>query len=185
MSWRRRRRAVEESGLAKAGEVLEIPMAGRIVFRQTGGETNGELLEFDFFLPVGQESAQAHVHPRQDERFDVVSGRVRGEVGGEERTAGPGESAEMPAGTPHLWWNDGDKEAHLLVQVRPALRTEEFYETMERLSVGEEGIPSKLHAAVVMREYKDEFRIAMFSGPVKGALIILMAAIGRLRGYKA
>jgi len=51
--------------------------------------------------------------------------------------------------------------------------------------VGEEGIPSKLHAAVVMREFKDEFRIAMFDGPVKGTLIVGMAAIGRMRGYKA
>lgn len=170
--------------MAKAGEVLEIPMAGRIVFRQTGQETNGELLEFDFYLPVGQESAQAHIHPRQDERFEVVTGKVRGEVDGSERTAGPGESAEMAAGTPHFWWNDGDEEAHLVVQVRPALRTAEFYETMERLAVGEKGIPSKFQAAVVMREFKDEFRIAMFSGPVKGALIVLMAAIGRMRGYK-
>ncbi len=71
------------------------------------------------------------------------------------------------------------------MEVRPALRTEEFYETMARLSVGEEGIPSKLHAAVVMREFKDEFRIAMFDGPVKGTLIVGMAAIGRMRGYKA
>ena len=152
--------------MAKAGEVLEIPMAGRIVFRQTGQETNGELLEFDFYLPVGQESAQAHIHPRQDERFEVVTGKVRGEVDGSERTAGPGESAEMAAGTPHFWWTDGDEEA------------------LERLAVGEKGIPSKFQAAVVMREFKDEFRIAMFSGPVKGALIVLMAAIGRMRGYK-
>jgi quercetin dioxygenase-like cupin family protein len=171
--------------VAKAGDVLEVPMAGRIVFRQTAEDTDGELLQFDFYLPKGQESAEPHLHPKQDERFEVVSGKVRGKVGGEERTAAPGESGEMPAGVPHFWWNDGDEEAHLLVEVRPALRTEQFYETMERLSVGEKGIPSKLHAAVVMREYKDEFRIAMFDGPVKGTLIVLMAAIGRMKGYKA
>jgi quercetin dioxygenase-like cupin family protein len=171
--------------MAKSGEVLEVPMAGRIVFRQTGDETGGELLQFDFFLPESGESAQAHLHPLQDERFEVVSGKVRGQVGGAERTAGPGETAEMSAGTPHFWWNDGEGEAHLLVEVRPALRTEEFYETMGRLAVGEQGIPSKLHAAVVMREFKDEFEIAMFSGPVKRVLIIVMAAIGRLRGYSA
>lgn len=171
--------------MAKAGEVLEVPMAGRIVFKRTGEETGGELLQFDFFLPQGGESAQAHLHPMQNERFEVVSGKVRGELDGEQRTAGPGETAEMPAGTPHFWWNDGEGEAHLLVEVRPALRTEEFYETMARLAVGEQGIPSRLHAAVVMREFKDEFRIAMFSGPVKGTLIVIMAAIGRLRGYSA
>lgn len=171
--------------MAKAGDVLEVPMAGRIVFRQTAADTGGELLQFDFFLPPAHESAEPHLHPKQHERFEVVSGKVRGKVGEEERTAAAGESSEMPPGTSHFWWNDGEEEAHLLVEVRPALRTEQFYETMERLSVGEKGIPSKLHAAVVMREYKDEFRIAMFDGPVKGALIVVMAAIGRMRGYKA
>jgi quercetin dioxygenase-like cupin family protein len=171
--------------LVRAGDTLDVPMAGRLVFRQTGAETNGDLLQFDFYLPVGQESAEAHLHPKQDERFEVVSGRVRGQVGGVERTAGPGETAEMPAGVKHFWWNEGDEEAHLLVEVRPALRTVEFYETMARLAVGQEGIPNKLQAAVVMREFKDEFRIAMFDGPVKGSLITAMGAIGRLRGYKA
>jgi quercetin dioxygenase-like cupin family protein len=171
--------------VARAGDTLDVPMAGRIVYLQTGEETNGELMAFDFFLPVGKESAQEHLHPKQEERFEVVSGRVRGQVGGDEQVRGPGETAVMPAGVRHFWWNDGDEEAHLRVQVRPALRTEDFYETMAALAVGEEGIPSKLHAAVVLREFKDEMRIGMFSSPPARVLIVLMAVIGRLRGYRA
>lgn len=171
--------------MARAGEVLNIPMAGRVVFLQTAEDTNGDLMQFDFFLPVGQESAQEHLHPRQEERFEVIAGKVRGRLGGEELVKGPGEVAVMKRGVSHLWWNDGDEEAHLRVEVRPALRTAEFYETMAGLASGEEGIPNRLHAAVVMREYKDEFCIAMFSGPIRQALIVIMAAVGRLRGYDA
>lgn len=171
--------------MARSGETLVVPMAGRIVFRQTAEETGGELMSFDFYLPVGKESAEAHLHPRQDERFTVISGKVRGRVGGQERTAGPGDAAEMPKGVPHFWWNDGDEEAHLLVEVRPALRTEGFYETMAGLAEGEKGMPSRLHSAVVMREYRNEFCIEMFSTRPRRALIAIMAFIGRLRGYRA
>jgi quercetin dioxygenase-like cupin family protein len=171
--------------VARAGDELEIPMAGRVVFRRTRDETDGELMEFDFFLPVGHESAQEHLHPKQEERFEVVSGKVRGQIGGEEQVRETGETAVMPAGVRHFWWNDGDEVAHLRVEVRPALRTEEFYETMAGLAVGEEGIPNRMHAAVVMREFKDEMVIGMFSSAPAKALITTMAAIGRMRGLKA
>lgn len=171
--------------MAKAGEVLDVPMAGRIVFRRTAADTNGELIEFDFFLPVGHQSAREHLHPKQEERFEVVSGRVRGQIGADEQVRGEGETAVMPRGVRHFWWNDSDEEAHLRVEVRPALRIEEFYETMAALAVGEEGIPNRLHAAVVMREFKNEMTIGMFSSRPARALIILMAGIGRLRGYRA
>jgi quercetin dioxygenase-like cupin family protein len=171
--------------MAKSGETLEVPMAGRIVFLKTAEDTNGELMEFDFFLPVGHESAQEHLHPKQEERFEVVSGRVRGQIAGDEQVKSPGETAVMPRGVKHFWWNDGDEEAHLRVEVRPALRTEEFYETMAGLAVGEEGIPNKMHAAVVMREFKDEMTIGMFSSAPAKAMITVMAAIGRMRGLKA
>jgi quercetin dioxygenase-like cupin family protein len=160
-------------------------MAGRIVFRRTAAETNGEVMEFDFFLPVGHESAQEHLHPKQEERFEVISGRVRGRIADEEQVRETGETAVMPRGVKHFWWNDGDEEAHLRVEVRPALRTEEFYETMASLAVGEEGIPNKMHAAVVMREFKDEMTIGMFSSAPAKAMITVMAAFGRMRGLKA
>ena len=171
--------------MARSGDVLEIPMTGRVVFRQTAQETGGELLQFDFFLPVGQESAREHLHPAQDERFEVIRGRVRGRIDGEELVKEAGEVAMMPKGALHFWWNDSDEEAHLRVDCRPALRTEDFYKTMAALAVGERGIPNPFHGAVVMREYKDEFCPGAFRSKPRRALIILLAAIGRLLGYKA
>jgi quercetin dioxygenase-like cupin family protein len=171
--------------MARAGDVVDVPMAGRIVFRRTAAETDGKLMEFDFFLPVGHESARAHLHPYQEERFEVITGRVRGRVDDREYAKARGETAVMPRGVRHFWWNDGDEEAHLRVMVTPALRTEEFYETMAGLAVGEEGIPSRLHGAVVMREFRNEFRPELFSDRKRQALVSVLAVIGRLRGYRA
>src|SRR5436190_13115981 len=110
--------------MAEPGEVVDIKVAGRVVFRQTAKDTGGELLQFDYFVPPHKETGSEHMHPRQEERFEVVKGRMRGRLDGEERTVDEGESVVMPAGARHFWWNDGDEEAQLLVDVRPALRTE-------------------------------------------------------------
>jgi mannose-6-phosphate isomerase-like protein (cupin superfamily) len=42
-----------------------------------------------------------HLHPRQIERFEVLEGAMRTIIGGAERWYGPGETFEVPAGTPH------------------------------------------------------------------------------------
>jgi len=65
------------SPVAHADEVLENPATGeRVVFRQTAADTNGELLEYEFvFRPRGFVAA-THVHPRQEERHEVLAGRL-------------------------------------------------------------------------------------------------------------
>src|SRR5438128_1152632 len=109
-------------GLAKAGDVIEnVPMGGRIIFRRTARETAGELLQFDFFLRPHKGVARAHLHPVQEERFRVVSGTMRGRVAGAAQTVASGGSVVVSPGTPHIWWNDSDGEAHLEVEFRPAL----------------------------------------------------------------
>jgi hypothetical protein len=69
-----------------------------------------------------------HVHPHQEERFSVLSGRVRFRVGRDTRVAGPGETLVVPSGTPHWFGNTGSSVAQLRVEVRPALRMQELFE---------------------------------------------------------
>jgi quercetin dioxygenase-like cupin family protein len=67
-----------------------------------------------------------HFHPRQDEHFEVLEGAVRAVVDGEERRYVAGEAFDIPAGTPHQMAGDGPARLHW--EVRPALRTAEFFE---------------------------------------------------------
>lgn len=46
-----------------------------------------------------------HVHPRQEERFEVLSGKLGLRVGGVERVLGEGEAITAPAGFAHAAWN--------------------------------------------------------------------------------
>src|SRR3954453_6421867 len=72
--------------------------------------------------------AQSHYHPSQDEHFEVLEGTIHAVIGGDERRYGQGEDFDIPAGTPHQMAADGPTRVRW--QVRPALRTAEFFERM-------------------------------------------------------
>jgi hypothetical protein len=76
-----------------------------------------------------------HLHPRQDEHFDVLEGKVRTVIGGTERVYEVGESFDVPARTPHQVEALGP--ARLRWEVRPALRTAEFFERLYGGGAGE------------------------------------------------
>ena len=177
--------------MLKSGDILEHPITReRIVFRKTSLDTGGELFQADFYLQPGGFVAAEHIHPLQEERFEVISGTLRGRVAGKEFTGGPGEKVVVPAGTPHVWWNSGDAEMHVLAEVRPALRIETFFETFFGLAQygkvsPKTGLPNLLQMAILMRAYRNELILARPPRPMQTVLFGLLAPIGRLLGYKA
>jgi quercetin dioxygenase-like cupin family protein len=174
----------------KTGNVLVDPVRGqRIVFRETAQDTNRELVEVEAFYQPGSEAPPAHIHPEQEERFEVLAGCIHTQVDGQKKVYRAGEIFRIPAGVPHTMWNGGADEAHLLWQTRPALHTDAFFEMMWGLAqdgkTSRAGLPNLLQLAVIMQRYRREFR------PVKPPLIVqkiifaLLAPLGRLCGYRA
>lgn len=174
--------------MTEQGDVIENPRSReRIVFRETGADTGGELLRFDLTMAPGGSLPMAHVHPRQEERFIVVSGRVRFRIGGEERVAGVGETVVAPPGTAHTFQNDGDEEARLTIEFRPALKTETLLRTVFGLAKdgksNERGMPGFLQSALLAREY-DTFLPGLPIWLQKAGLLAL-APMARALGYRA
>jgi hypothetical protein len=93
----------------------------------------------------------AHLHARQDERFTVLDGAVRAVIDGREWRYGPGESFDVPAGTVHQMAGDGG--ARVTWEVRPALRTADFF---EELYAG----AAAADPAAFLARYADEFQLA-------------------------
>jgi quercetin dioxygenase-like cupin family protein len=176
--------------MAKAGDIIEHPVTGeRVIFRKTAQDTNGELLQGELIVKPHGFVAAAHIHPLQEERFEVISGSVRLRMGGIEKEIQKGESMVVPSRTPHLWWNDSDQEARVLVEVRPALRTEEFFETFFGLAQAgkvnkKTGLPNPFILALMMREFKKEIYLAQPPLPVQSVLFGVLGLIGRLCGYQ-
>ena len=92
--------------------------------------TGGELLGAELIIsPHGENPL--HVHPRQEEHFKALSGTLGIQIGGQNRKLREGEEATVPPGTPHRWWNDAEEEeARVLIEFRPALNTETYFETL-------------------------------------------------------
>lgn len=165
------------------------PVTGeRIVFRRRSRDTQGELLEMNLFLGAGGFIARAHVHPHQEERFEISGAPAMFRVGGVERLYQPGEVAVVPRGVPHIWWNPGDREVTTLIQFRPALDTETFFETLFGLAadgkVGKGGLPNPLQMTVLARHYKREMALPRREQAILGPLALLLAPVGRALGYR-
>ena len=172
-----------------AGDTIYNPVTGeRIVFRQTSRETNGQAVVIETFVQPNGFVAAAHVHPSQEERFEILRGSVGFRIGRKKLVAGPGQRLTVPAGTPHKFWNAGDEEAHFVCEVRPALQFEALLETMFALAAdgktNRKGMPNPLRLAVIAKAHFDTVRLPFPPAWMQKAGLVLGAPLGRLLGYE-
>jgi len=174
--------------MARTGDIIENPMIGdRIVFLKTARETQGELLQFDDFLKVGGLGPIEHIHVRQEERLEVMTGIACVLVNGQERRLNPGDFVIIVPGTPHRWWNCGDVELQLRTEFRPAYDLERFFELIFGLArdgkTDQTGTPSFLQIAVMSTAYG----IYLPNPPLflQKLLFAVLGPIAKMRGYRA
>jgi quercetin dioxygenase-like cupin family protein len=163
----------------------------RYCFRRTAADTNGEMLQVEVWATRGA-NVPPHVHPSQEERFEVLAGAVTFWVDGERRPATAGDTVSAPPGSVHAFENKGD-EAHLMVEVRPALDLQEFLEAAAGLSrarkITPRGIPKSpralLQLAVLARHFQPCTYLARPPLALQRALLWPLVQVARLLGYRA
>ncbi|MBA2642928.1 MAG: cupin domain-containing protein [Actinobacteria bacterium] len=175
--------------MIRAGDTIENPVTGeRLVFRKTSAETNGEAVVLECFVQPTGFVAAAHVHPRQDERFEVLKGKVGFKLDGQEIVGQAGDRVVVPAGTSHRFWNAGDEEAHFVCEVRPALEFEQLIETMYGLAAdgktNRKGLPNPLRLAVIAQHHFEDVRLPFPPAWMQRIGLALGAPLGRLVGYR-
>jgi quercetin dioxygenase-like cupin family protein len=178
------------TGIGTEQSPLVHPVTGeRIVFRKRARETGGEFLELNLYMAPRGFIAAPHIHPNQEERFEISGAEVMFRVGGVERLYKPGEVAVVPAGVAHAWWNPSETEVATLIRFTPALDTETFFETFFGLAadgkVNAKGMPSPLQVSVLARAYRREMKLPPPTGWVLGPLSAVLAPVGRMLGYKS
>jgi quercetin dioxygenase-like cupin family protein len=179
--------------MAITGQVLDNPVSGeRFIFSQTAADTGGELLAVEFVVAPDGHVPGGHVHPVQEERFEVVSGRMRFKKGRKTVLAGSGDTLVVPPGTYHRFANAGDGPAVIRVEVRPALNMEQLWETTVALAAEgrtfRSGLPKPLDLALFMREFEQEVQAPFAPRVVLAAtapLAWLAARRGLTRRYEA
>jgi quercetin dioxygenase-like cupin family protein len=170
------------------GRTVENPVTGeRFTFTHTAASTDGELLAFDLALRPGGSVPIPHVHPVQTERFEVTAGTMRFRVGLRTVIAEPGDVVEVAPGVMHSFANDGDEEARLRVEVRPALAMEEmFADVVEMAEAGRmtrRGLPRNLlDLALLARTYDAEAHAPLLGVRLQRVLLAPLVWLARARG---
>jgi mannose-6-phosphate isomerase-like protein (cupin superfamily) len=174
--------------MIQIGDTIENPVTGeRLVFRKTSRETGGQAVVIETFVQPNGFVAAAHVHPSQEERFEVLRGSVGFKVGRKKLVAGPGQRVTVPAGTPHKFWNAGEEEAHFVCEVRPALQFESLLETMFALAAdgktNRKGMPNPLRLAVIAKAHFDTVQLPFPPALLQRIALAMGSPLGRLAGY--
>jgi mannose-6-phosphate isomerase-like protein (cupin superfamily) len=101
----------------------------------------------------GSSPPPAHLHPGQDERFEVRTGAIRALVGSEQHTIAAGEALEIPRGTAHQMWNEGEEQAVVIWRTVPPKRTLDWFRELAAALRGE----GREDPATLLDEYADVF----------------------------
>jgi mannose-6-phosphate isomerase-like protein (cupin superfamily) len=176
--------------MARAGDTFENPLTGITGTVLAGSDDSGSARNrTELVLPSGARLLPAHAHPEAHERLRVVEGRIALRIGRERRELGPGDEADIPAGTVHDWWNDGPGEARVVVDTAPGARFEALMTTLIALvhegRTNAAGTPHLLQLAVVLRAYGDVIRLASVPRGIGALALTPIWLLGRMHGYRA
>jgi quercetin dioxygenase-like cupin family protein len=174
----------------QVGEIWENPVTNE----------RATILELPYANPEGRVSAELtalvgarvmgeHRHPALTERFTVLEGELTMKLDGQMSIVREGESAVVEQGAWHDWWNAGDRDTRVRVEITPGERFAHMIETMFGLArlghTDAKGMPYPLQLALTAREFSD---VIVFRSPppaVQRALFGALAPIARRRGYRA
>ena len=175
--------------MSKAGDFFQNPVTGEAAIVRIGThDSDGKLLVADRDTAPSGAVMGEHYQPASEER----STRIRGELGvrlsGHAVNAKPGVTLLVPPGVPHDWWNAGEHDAVVRVEIRPAARFEAMILNAFGLAqdgrVDRRGMPHFLQLVVFAREFSDVVRFTRPPRLVQRMLFGLVAPFARLLGYR-
>jgi mannose-6-phosphate isomerase-like protein (cupin superfamily) len=172
------------------GELWENPVTGEIArILEAPWSNPDERAVAELTALPGARVAGEHMHPGIHERFSAISGELTVLRDGRRSTLGPGETADIEPGVWHDWWNEGDVDAVVRVEVTPGERFVLMIETIFGLArgghVNSKGMPGPLQLALIGSEFSD---VIVFRRPPPRLQRVLFGAlrpIARARGYRA
>lgn len=159
-----------------------------MTFLERSADTGGEYVLIEIVEAPHAQGPPLHIHPKQSETFEIAEGRLNLEVDGEEWVLEEGESATVPPGQPHRYWNASDERVRGTMELRPPGDFEMFIETTAGLAkagkVNAAGVPNLLQTAVILQAYWDVFRLVGPPQWVQKPLFAVLAPVGRMLGYR-
>jgi mannose-6-phosphate isomerase-like protein (cupin superfamily) len=126
-----------------------------------------------------------HVHPNQDDSYQVLAGTLNVFLNGRWASVQQGESIRIPKGTVHAIRNSTSMPVRVLNTYDPGLRFQESQELMELLIrggklTGMSGLKNGIYLSLHSMKFRNEF--VAVSPP--DWLLRMIAKLGRILGFK-
>jgi mannose-6-phosphate isomerase-like protein (cupin superfamily) len=147
-------------------------------------------MKFERSFAPGTGHADPHLHEDLTQTWDALSGEGKIEVDGEEREFRTGDRVAIPPATPHRDpWNPSSTELHVRGTFDPIVEFIEAYAEayVHHLTEGSLNDQDELPLLQIFVTSKATNGRSWAGSPpigIQKAGLPLMAAIGRLRGYK-
>jgi hypothetical protein len=130
-----------------------------------------------------------HRHPGIIERFTVLEGELTVKRDGTTTILREGETAVIEPDVWHDWWNAGDRDARVRVEVTPGERFAHMIETLFGLArlghTNDKGMPNPLQLALTAREFSDVFVLRSPPQAVQRVVFGALAPVATRLGYRA
>lgn len=175
--------------MAKTNQIIESKTYGdKAKFLVTAEDSKGELLRAQVWIKPGADGPPEHYHPIQSETFEVIKGQLNIIYKGKELILLLGEKITVEPNTLHKWYNAGHEELEAIVELRPALKTEYFLESMYALDyqgkLDKKGLPNPLQFAAILNECYGELFVI---GPpiiMQKFMAKVVGSFAKLIGFK-
>lgn len=172
------------------GEVWENPVTReRATILERPWDNSQRRVTAELTALVGARVVAEHRHPALLEQFTVLEGELTVKRDGHTSTFYQHETAVIEPGVWHDWWNAGDRDARVRVEITPGERFVHMIETFFGLArlghTDSKGMPHPLQLALSAREFSD---VVVFRSPppaVQRAIFAALAPVARWRGYRA
>jgi quercetin dioxygenase-like cupin family protein len=174
----------------KVGEVWENPVTReRAILLELPWHNPARRGAAEMTALVGARVVGEHYHPRIVERFTVLEGELTVKRDGQTSVLHQGETAVIEPGVWHDWWNGGDRDARVRVEITPGERFVHMIETFFGLArlghTDAKGMPYPLQLALTAPEFSDVIVLRSPPPAMQRAIFGALAPIARWRGYRA
>ena len=145
---------------------------------------DGEMcLELRGSLPPHSEGPPLHIHYAEHEGGAVRQGTLTAVVDGRRIQAGVGEPVELPKGSKHRWWNEGDEALEFVGYARPLVDLDRYLQAVfEVLNAGPPGRPPLIYMAHVMLRHRGTQTVLVAPRPIQAVLFRLAFVVGSITG---
>jgi len=161
-------------------QIISDSRGGRMEVQPDARSSDGATYTFTWYLPPNAPAPPLHLHPRQEERFEVISGQFTVMLGKTRHILRPGDTLTVPIGGLHAVANDTGEETCVQTVFTPAFDTHTFFEQLFAIERSSRGLAQIAGMAVLFRQMPGYVDVPT----PQRLVIIVLALVAHLLGYQ-